>query len=308
MGLSSLSSRAIKARLWQLLTQPTNDWAAMIAGAVLPTDQASETYAGLGNVPALTAWDNGTQRHTQNLRSISFAITNAAYQTGLRVNVDDVRRNKVGQVEQRIADLVARYNQHWMKLLSSLIEGSTNCYDGTTFFSSSHSEAASGTQNNTVSQVAATNTDPTAAEMEASILNAIEALYGFKDDQGEPINEDKKSFIVMVPPIFMSALSGALGASLLDTGAGSRSNIIATLGGFQITPVVNQRLTGTDKAYVFCQDGRSFIRQQETGPEISAKAEGSEFEHDYRQHEYGVATVRAAGYGNWQSAVKITYT
>ena len=73
---------------------------------------------------------------------------------------------------------------------------------------------------------------------------------------------------------------------------------------FNISVVMNPRLTGTTDFFTFRTDGdvKPFIRQQETDVQLKAKAEGSEYEFDNDAHQYGVDTWRNVGYGYWQHA------
>lgn len=302
-SLSSLSSRAIISRIIEELDAPPVDWVSKVSTPPLPSNTLTETYAGLGAVPPLKVMDNANPVYG-DLRGYTLQITNAAYQTGFRVNVDDVRREKTGQVDQKIVDLGARYNEHWDKLVTAMIIANGNGYDGVAFFASTHASSGSNQTNLT----AATGTSPTAAQMEAGLLAGLTTLYSLKDDQGEPINQSKKLFIAMFPVAHMASLYGALRLTGLAQTGGPQPSVIATLEGVQIVPVVNPRLSTANVGYLMAAGGRSFIRQQETGPEITAIAEGSEHAKKHREHLYGVATVRGAGLGAWQSATKITFS
>lgn len=305
MALLSTQSRAILPRLWHDLSALPDDWVNSIAGAPIASDQASEQYGGLGAVADLREWKG--PRQAEDLREITFTISNVKYEATLRVTGEEIRRDKTMQVERRIQDLVRRYNNHWQKLASTLlINGeSTACYDAQFFFDTDHSERNSGTQNNDLTYAATTGTTPTVAEMEDAILEAVEALMGFKDDQGLPINQGISNFTVMSPIALMKQTAAALNAQLLESG---RSNIIQAIGGVSFSTVFNPFLTDAAKFYVFVNDGRSLIRQTEVPLKVSAKAEGSEFEFDHDAHEYGIMTSRGIGYGNWQSAVLTTFT
>ncbi|MBZ4251856.1 hypothetical protein LAJ57_13170, partial [Streptococcus pneumoniae] len=81
------------------------------------------------------------------------------------------------------------------------------------------------------------------------------AIIGFKDDQGEPMNEEATSFLVMVPVPFMSAAAAALKNPVITDGSGSRTNTITNLGGFSFELAVNPRLTWTTKFATFRTDG-----------------------------------------------------
>jgi phage major head subunit gpT-like protein len=206
-----------------------------------------------------------------------------------------------------------------MSLISTLINnggGSTNglAYDGQYFFDTDHAEGASGSLKNalTSSEVGALNvssaTAPTADEMANCILGVLSYFFTYKDNQGEPINEMAKQFVVMVTPTMWGAAQAAVSSNLLNTGSGGRDNPLLKMPGISIDVVPNARISATDKFYMFRTDGRAkpFILQNEKPVSMSAVAEGSEHEFKNREHLYGVDAIRNVGYGMWQQAIQAT--
>lgn len=307
-----ITSRAVIGRLYQRLEQGAAGWAGALMFSVA-SDQGTEEYAWLGMSPAMRQWIGG--RQAKGLREYIYSVSNLPWEATLSVLIDDLRRDKTGQLLVRIDEMATRANAHWMRLLSTLIQGgsSTVCYDGQYFFDSDHAEGDSGPQNNTLSvDISAVPvnhhgsiTSPSVGEMQHSILQAIQAMYGFKDDQGEPLNEGAMQFMVMVPVPFWVAAASAVSVPVLD---GGDSNVILNMDGFRVRVVPNPRLTWTDTFAVFRTDGtvKPFIRQEEVPVEVSAIAEGSELEFRERRHEYGLYASGNAGYGYWQHAVKVT--
>ena len=208
----------------------------------------------------------------------------------------------------RIREMARRTNSHWASLLSTLILNGTGavCYDGEYFFDTDHSEGDSGTQDNDITSdisgfTAATHgttTTPSPEEMQQAIFKSLAAILSFKDDQGEPMNEDAKSFLVMVPSgLYLAAKSGVNMPRVAGVTAMPADE-------FSINVVMNPRLTWTDSFATFRTDAevKPFIRQQETEVMLKAKAEGSEFEFDNDAWQFGVDTWRNVGYGYWQMA------
>jgi phage major head subunit gpT-like protein len=312
-----LSSRAIIGRFYQTLEAALRrSWASQI-GMPFSSDQESETYKWLGMSPALREWING--RQAKGLRSSGFTIANKTFEATLALAVDDLRRDKTGQIQVRIDEMAARTASHWEKLLSGLIlDGDSNvCYDGEEFFDTTHSEGDSGTLLNLVAaaQIPALNIAdadaPTADEMADAILGVIAWFYGFLDDQGEPINGDAKNFLVMAPLNIWAPAVAAVASNMLNTGAGSRDNPLLALTqnqGLVVNVVPNPRLDWTTDFAVFRTDGRAkpFILQEELEVQVSAIAEGSEEEFINDRHLYGIKAIRNAGYGLWQHAIRAT--
>ena len=310
MSASSLSSRAIIGEFYNTLEQNTGALWVPGVSMLMTSDQESETYKWLGMAPAMREWVGG--RQAKGFRDNGITISNKTFEATLEVLLDELRRDKTGQVMVRVRELAERTNAHWAKLLSALIVAAEAavCYDGQYFFDTDHAEGDSGSQSNDISYDAAVAAAPTASEMETAILKSVEQMLGFKDDQGEPMNEEATRFLVMVPPSFMAATAAALKNPVITDAVGSRTNTITSLGGFQFEMVVNTRLGWTTKFATLRSDGQTkpFIRQEEEGVTVSAIAEGSELEFRENKHHYGVKAIRNVGYGYWQHACLTTLT
>lgn len=307
---ANYSSRAIIGRFYNRLenTQPPA-WVPRVA-ARMDSDQPSETYAWLGQVPAMREWVGG--RSAQGFTSNGITIANKLFEATVEVNVDDIRRDKTGQFLARIDELPGRAQHHRAKLLTDLILAGENtaCYDGQYFFDTDHSEGSSGTQDNDLAfdisdaGTGGTSTAPAANTIQGAVLKAVQAILGFKDNQGQPMNESAMQFDVMVPTTFMGATIAALTAPLIG---GGDTNIL-TNAEFVLRPVINPRLTWTTKLAVFRTDGttKPFIEQVEFDPVMAAIAEGSEMETRDRKHEYTVTRAGNVGFGYWQHACLVT--
>ncbi len=315
MSAAGLGSRAIIGEFHDRLeANPGARWVNGVS-MMFDSDQASEEYKWLGMSPAMREWVGG--RLLKGLRENGITIENLHYEASINVFLHELRRDKTGQILTRIRELADRTNSHWASLLSTLIINgeSTACYDGQFFFDTDHSEGDSGTQDNDLSidistlpvNVNGSVTAPSVAEMQNCILQAIQQIFGFVDDQGEPLNEDATDFIVMVPTTLWHPAAAAVSVPMLDTG---QSNVIPNLGGLNLSVVPNPRLNSswTDQFAVFRTGGNvsPFIRQQETPVELDVIAEGSELEKTEKRHMYGVDTWRNVGYGFWQHACLVT--
>lgn len=311
MGAQSLSSRAIIGNFYHALEQnATQSWIEPLS-MLFSSDQESETYKWLGQAPVMREWVGG--RLAKGFRDNGITIANKKFEATLEIPVDWMRRDKTGQIMVRVNELARRANAHWAALLSTLIingEASV-CYDGQYFFDTDHSEGDSGSQSNDISVDISTTTAPTASEMETAILTAIQTMYGFVDDQGQPLNEDASAFTIMIPTWFLRAAGGALNATVISQ-TSNMIQAVGSLGGFNVNIAVNPRLNSswTTKFAVFRADGdvSAFIRQEEEAISMSAIAEGSELEFTEDVHRYGIKAMRNVGYGYWQKACLVTFT
>ena len=320
MSMDSLGSRAIIGSFYAALEAYTGaGWINPLSMFFGNSDQASEEYKWLGMSPALREWVGG--RQAKGLKDNGITIKNKTWEGTLVIPVDWLRRDKTGQIQIRINELAGRAAELDSKLVSTLIVGGGTtggeCYDGQYFFDTDHAEGSSGTQTNALvasdygTLNVGTPAAPTVAEMNAAILSSIQHIYGFKDDQGEPMNSNAKNFLVMVPTNMMGAGMGAVYSRIINASIGAYDNTMANAAaaqGFNVQCVVNPRLTSTTKFFVFRTDApaKPFIRQEELPLQVDAIAEGSEEEFKNNQHLYGVKRICNAGYGYWQYAVQST--
>lgn len=311
-SVKSLGSRAVKGYIYDALDLPQDLWVDRLSNR-LSSDQESELYKMLGASPTMRPWDGG--RLAKRPLATDFTIKNIPYEATMEITVDEIRRDKTGLIEMRIRELAEKAIYHDAKLLTSLIVAgeSALCYDGQFFFDTDHVEGDSGSQSNDLTSAAATNTQPTVAEMESAILSATAAMYAFKDDQGEPVNGSAKAFDVMVPPVYLAPACGALGTSVILEGGASRNNLIqavGSLGGLQYNLVVNPWLTNADRFYIFRNDAstKPLIRQYEKDLTVNVMGEGSSEEIMNRRHLYLIDCIKGYGYGRWSGAAVHTFT
>jgi len=317
MGIDRLTERQVIGEFYKRLEQDIGaSWVSQISN-YFTSDQASEEYAWLGMTPALREWIGG--RDAKGFRESNYTIKNVHYEATLDILVRDLRRDKSGQALIRIAEMAQRANAHWAKLLSDLIvDGeATDCYDGQYFFDTDHSEGDSGSQSNDINSdiseypvtQAGSTTAPSVEEMQWSIMYGIQTMCAFVDDRGEPMNENARGFLVMVPPTFMQAGLQAV-ATPFQVAAG-QSALSELQREFTIKVVPNVRLSDwTTKFAIFRTDSmvKAMIRQEETGVDLKVKGYGSEYEFDNDAHQYGIDTWRSVGYGYWQHACLVTLT
>jgi phage major head subunit gpT-like protein len=314
--LSGLSSRAIIGDYYRLLDAAQPTWANLLSNQ-FDSDQAGEEYKWLGSAPVMREWIGG--RIAKGLRENGYTIRNKPFESTIEISTDDMRRDKTGQIMVRVREHVANANAHWARLLSTLIISaeSTACYDGQSFFDTDHSEGDSGVQSNDISvDISAlpvpetahgSATAPSPEELMHAILEGAQQVLGFVDDVGEPLNENARDFLIMVPTSFWKSSIAAVGAPTLAQGA---TNIVTAADGFNFRVQVNPRLDWTTKLAVFRTDGntRPFIRQEELPLQLSAQAEGSPIEFEQERHQYGLRTNGNVGYGYWQHACLVTLT
>jgi phage major head subunit gpT-like protein len=305
MGASKLGVKGVKGEFYHRLKEGPVDWVNRITQLFL-SDSAVETYTNLGMAGVLSEWKNG--RDIKEFDEQTLTVKNLVYESTMAILIDELRRDKTGQIMIRIADQAKRANAHWAKILTTQIESgeSVATHDGQFYFDTDHVRSDSGSQSNDVTASATSTTAPTASEMETAIMASIAQILGLKDDVGEPMNEDARSFTVMTPWSMFSAAKAAVGAPVIVDGSASRTNLIVNLDGFTISVVANPRLTWTTKIATFRDDADipALIRQEEQPVTIDFKDE----EFDKRRHLYGITAIRAVAFGAWQNSCLTTFT
>ncbi len=322
MGLKQLSSRDIIGQFFEALEAATGvTWIPRIS-MLFPSNQQFENYKWLGFSPALRRWIG--ERQAKGLRVNGVTIENLLYESTLGIDVDDIRRDKTGQIKIRIKEQVEEAISHWATLLTTLVQNGETaaCYDGQFFFDTDHQEGDSPSQKNklTASEYGELNvtapTNPTANEMADVILKMIQHMYSLKNDQNRPMNRFAREFLVMVPVGMWGNAMQAVTKANLHTGSGVRDNPLMG-SGLRISVETNPELTWTDKLAIFRTDGNAkpFIRQAELldgasqaddeslGIQVQSIAEGSEEEFKNNQWLFGIKASRNVGYGYWQHGV-----
>ena len=312
MSATSLGSRAIIGSFFERYQSSVGaSWLDALSMRI-DSNMAIETYKWLGQVPAMREWVGG--RNAKAFRDNGFTVANKRFESTVRVTLDEIRRDQTAQVQARINELADRAASHPASLISTLIlNGATGlCYDGQYFFDTDHTEGDNTTnQSNSITfdisdgGAGGTTMNPTNLTMQRAILAGVAAIMGFKDDQNEPVNEMLNDFVVMTPPPLMAQGLAATVGPVSDSGA---TNLIVAQNEFRVRAVTNARLTWTDKFAIFATGGtqKPFINQVEQDTTLSAKAEGSDFEHDNDAHEYGVKRIGNAAYGDWKKACLVT--
>jgi hypothetical protein len=304
--LAVLGSRAITGAFQKRIEEvETASWVSQLA-SMFQSDQASEQYGLLGDAPAAHEHTGGPRQY-ETLKPYDFTVANRRWTTGINVSVDDLRRNKTGQILPRINEAAARLAQVPTSVLTSLLVSNGTAFDGIAYYHASNHVTKSGAVvNNAIQFNAASGTTPTIVEAETAILKGIEQIVGFRDDAGQPRNEFAKQFAVMVPVTLWATVCAALKNEF--TAAGQSNSVMAS--GFQITPIMNPRLTSAVFMYIFRMDSdvKPLLWQDEVRPFLEPLAEGSEYAKLNLAHLYLGQRVGGGGYGRFDGTCRVEFT
>lgn len=255
-----------------------------------------DSYGWLGQAPNMTEWLD--ERKIKALNEFAYEIPNKNYEATLGVDANDVEDDNLGAIKMRINDLVAKGKLSHPRSLffKALMEGETAlCYDGQPFFSTSHSEGNSGVQSNLI-----TGTGVTMVQLQADIDKAIAAMKGFKDDQGDLINEGDLEIHAIVPLALEGAFKQLNTADVINNNTNVHKGLFASVMG-------SGRLTDANDYYLFntAAGVQAFIHQMRKEVTFNSLQEESERGFMRRQYFYGIDSREGFGYGLWQKAVKV---
>lgn len=314
-GTARMSEKGILSLFFQAWEGAHNlTWVELIT-MMVDSNERTEEYRFLGESPNLEEEIDGV--NIKQLLSHGFEITNKKFSTGLRIPTDDLWMDKSGQILTRLQEMSSKSVTHWARLLTTLqINGHlADCYDGKKFYAADHEEGSSGVQSNllTASDVPELNVTtanrPSQTEFVDAVLGIIEHFYTFKDDQGEPINEDAMNFLVQVPVNMWGKAAAGVAAEYLSTTA---TNPLKNLK-LNVDVVPNARMTSTPtEIHVQRTDGQGsakpFIRQELE--EVKPMVLGAGSDHEFNNDEwlFKIKTQRNVGYGNWRTAIKATFS
>lgn len=307
-----ITDREMVGMYYARLEQGDMSWTDQLSFEI-PSSQDSETHKWIGMPPSMQEWLGGKQ--PKGFLDFDYSISNKDYESTIEYHERDLAEDKTGQLQVRINEHVDRAKSHEASRLSTLILNgeSAACYDGQYYFDTDHTEGDSGTQSNDLSidisdlpvAVHGSTTAPSVAEMSASILKAIEAMYGFKDDRGEPLNETAKNFAVMVPISLWSTALSAVSLPMVDNG---NTNLLSSQSEFKIKIIPNPRLTWTTKFAVFRTDAnvKPFITQIREAIDVKILGRGSDYNFNTRKVQVSLEKAGNVGYGLWQGACLVT--
>ncbi len=315
--LVDLSSPAIVGNFYDMLdVQFDASWASEIGFPFFNSSQPVETYKMLGSVPKFSEWLGG--RNITKPKVDSFSITNKLFEQTVGIPVDDLRRDKTGQIMARLGELATAGAYHWEDLVTALVNANTTqTFDSQNLFDTDHpvseSTSSSTTAKNSItsSEVPALNvgtaTAPTAAEAAAVVTGLVGHFFTFTNDRGFYVNRGAKSWLIMVGTAanFSAYATAISGENLSVDVANPVRGLLAS--GHKFRVELNPGLTSsTDLVYMFRRDGRvkPFILQQEYAPKVQVVGEGSEHAFKYREHLFGTEVMRNAGNGVWYHALK----
>ena len=307
-GLQVMGYRNVQGRYFLGYDRGASEWARRIAEQTT-TDQPIEIHKWLGAVAAPTKFEG--ERKRNSLTDYGIQIISEKYELTTDADIDDVRRDKTGQVLRRVAEMGAKMGSLDERLLSTMLESSALCYDGLSLWNTAHKVGKSAaTQSNDITVSGMVTPDaPTSAGMSTAILAGVKQLVSLLDDRGDPMNQGAKRFVLLAPVKYMDTVIAAL--QNVYTSAGVSNTLINA--GLTITPFINVRLNGTAAAagrriYLFREDADvlPFITQDESIPD-AFKSQDAYSDTGFWQDKlaWGAKRITTVAPGRFELAVRV---
>jgi len=300
----SLSLAGIRSEFFKRFDEVRQQVIADIASTRIPSTTESEKFRFLGSVPAMREWGSG--RVARGFAEEAYDVASQRYEITLSVDRVSIEDDQTGQIMVRVKEMADRAATHRDYLIAQLlINGATagyHSYDGVPFFGATHSSGDSGTQDNDLAPTATDASNPTSAEFKTAFGQAVAALLGFKDDQGQPMALSQPGLVAIVPPSMLVAASEALSATLLN----NTSNVLAGAAKVIAFPF----LTTATTWYLLKTDAsiRPFVFLDRIPLDFTALENQSEEGFVRDRFLYGVRARYAMAYGYWEYAVRSVFT
>lgn len=264
------------------------------------SDGRDEEYGWLGQSPTMSEW--GDERKIKALNDFDYKLKNKDYEATLGVMKNDLKDDRLGNVQVRINDLAKKARVHPRKLFfEALVAGETElCYDGQPFFSASHQDSDdSGVQSNLMA-----STGFTLAALKLDIETAETQMKVLKDDVGEPFNESEIKIAVICHPSHVQKFREL---NTLVQIANSSNGMKGRIS--HIVDSARMDAFGDADHWVFADisNGISpFIRQIRQKPEFNALEGNSTAGFMKKQYFYGIDSREVFGYGLWQKMILVS--
>jgi len=275
----------------------------------IKSNKSLETYDWLGATPKMQEWIS--ERAPKGMLEHNFTVKNKDFEASIKVDRNAIEDDLYGQVTLRAHQLGEEAKRYLDEYISTTVaNGTVNaCYDGQNFFSTSHSEGASGTQSNSPSASASYKAD-TSAHINAGARLAISAMQLFKNDQGKLAGVNPTH--VMVPTALQWIFQETFDPNVIGASGGSSVKDVSLKGRLKI--IVNPYLTTdgsdvTNSVYYYLDLSKSvkpFIFQNRKEPEFVALDKPDDYGYFMKKEIlYGVDMRFNMAYGDWRLCYRV---
>lgn len=265
-----------------LIKSPEFDLIKQVA-MIAPSNNASEKYGWLGDVPAVQEWLGEIK--AKELSEYDYTITNKNWQTGIEIDKNSLDDDQYGMIKERINEMPRAILEHRWEMIEDLFASGTTdtAYDGSAFFADRDSPNDNLLAGNGV----------TVDNIQTDIVSAYAAMYNFTSNTGRALR--LKMDTIVCPVEIYAAVLEAVTAVQGQTSANVPAMLIKN-----VIPLPGQ--DDTTDWYGLCTSRaiKPFILQTRQEP----KAE-LDWQKKNRQMTFFAHGRSNAGYGFPQLAIKM---
>ncbi len=266
--------------------------------STIPSGARGNVYPMHAKLAKLRQWEG--ERKIVNAKSYRYNLDNEKYELTLEVDRDDIEDDNIG-VYSMVIDDMGQQSRLWpddLVFAAILAGGTETAYDGTAFFSNSHT-LGSGTIDNLFASTALTADNFAAARA---------AMMEYAGEDGESLRV--RPDVLLVPPALEVKARKIVQASTIVESNAAVDNVLRGLCEVVVAPQLATSAGGLDTTWYLLDTSRPirpFIFQQRMAPEmVSLTSPNDEHVVLRDKYLYGVKARGAAGYGPFWLAAKCT--
>jgi phage major head subunit gpT-like protein len=266
--------------------------------STIPSGARGNVYPMHAKLAKLRQWEG--ERKIVNAKSYRYNLDNEKYELTLEVDRDDIEDDNIG-VYSMVIDDMGQQSRLWPDdlVFAALLAGGTEtAYDGTAFFSNSHT-LGSETIDNLFASTALTADNFAAARA---------AMMEYSGEDGESLRV--RPDVILVPPALEVKARKIVQASTIVESGAAVDNVLRGLCEVVVAPQLSTSAGGLDTTWYLLDTSRPirpFIFQQRMAPElVSLTSPNDEHVILRDKYLYGVKARGAAGYGPFWLAAKCT--
>jgi phage major head subunit gpT-like protein len=296
-----------KAAFWQSY----ESWPSVFDGLVQRVDSNAdqENYPWLGYAPKMREMVGS--KVAKPIPSFDWTIKNKKWEATVAIDYETRKYGKLGAVQAVLGNLGQKARNFQQSLLSDLvINGATaTCYDSQYFFDTDHTDpgAVYTTNQSNYLTSAATAALPTDTEMYTACAAMIDALHGFKDNEGDPVMPAMGAkLVLMVPPLYKTVAERIATQSQIT---GPVGNVLQGAFEVRVNPWLTAPTTSDGRCYMFNASGarKPFIYQVAEDVTLEDNL-GGDYEFMTKDAYFSSFGYFNVGYGDWRYVCGYKFT
>lgn len=258
----------------------------------VPSTTGQNDYAWLSKFPKMRKWIG--DKVVKSLEAFKYTIVNDDFEATVEVDRNDIEDDNLGiygPQAQMAGESAAQLPDEIVINLAN--NGFTNlCYDGQYFFDTDHPVAGASVSNKGTKKLS----NATLAAAKASYGAAREALMGYKDEEGRPLNI-RGNVLLVSPSVEADALLLMTADKLNDNSPNPYKGTAEVVVDGRLTSTTAWMLLDTTKAV------KPFIYQERKAPVFVEQTDSqSDDVFSRKKFKFGAEARAAGGYGFWQLA------